>query len=191
MLNIVLFGPPGAGKGTQSKLLIKQYGLAHISTGDVFRYHMKNKTELGVLAKKYIDEGGLVPDEVTINMLRHEFEKHQDSKGVIFDGFPRTTAQAEALDAMLAEYHTQVNQMIALEVPILELKERLKKRAEIEGRTDDQDEDKVNNRIDVYMTETLPVAKYYEKQEKLSRVNGMGTVEEIFDHIRQAIDTSL
>jgi adenylate kinase len=188
MLNIVLFGPPGAGKGTQSQFLIDNYGLAHISTGDVFRYNMKNDTELGKLAKSYINKGALVPDEVTIDMLKAEFEKHKASKGVIFDGFPRTTAQAEALDSMLEEYGSSVKKMVALEVPIIELKDRLKKRAEIEGRADDQDDDKINNRIDVYMKETLPVAEYYEKQDKLSRVNGIGSIEEISERIRVELD---
>ena len=150
MLNIVLFGPPGAGKGTQSANLIERYDLVHLSTGDIFRYNMKNDTELGQLAKSYIEKGELVPDNVTIQMLESEVNKHPDAKGFIFDGFPRTTAQAEALDAFLTGRDTGITWMLALEVEEQELRQRLLKRAETSGRADDADPEVIQNRIDGY-----------------------------------------
>jgi adenylate kinase len=191
MINLVLFGPPGAGKGTQSKKLIDRYGLVHISTGDLFRKHLSEGSPLGQLAQKYMDKGELVPDQVVIDMVADKIRAHQGAKGFIFDGFPRTVSQAEALDEMLKKFNTSVSVMLALQVPEEELKKRLKKRAELEGRVDDQDEAKINNRIRVYLEETLPVASYYEKQGKLRKINGLGEIDEIFAKICEAIEEVL
>jgi len=187
MLNIVLFGPPGAGKGTQSERLIEKFGLVHLSTGDIFRYNIKEQTELGVLAKSYIDKGQLVPDEVTINMLRSEVLKNEGAKGFIFDGFPRTNAQAVALDEFLSSLNTSISLMTALEVEENELKERLKKRAEISGRTDDADPEIITNRIKVYNNETAPVKEFYQKQNKFVSIDGIGSIDEITDRLYSAI----
>ncbi|MGB0136010.1 MAG: adenylate kinase [Flavobacteriales bacterium] len=188
MLNIVLFGPPGAGKGTQSANLIERYDLVHLSTGDIFRYNMKNDTELGQLAKSYIEKGELVPDNVTIQMLESEVNKHPEAKGFIFDGFPRTTAQAEALDAFLTGRDTGITWMLALEVEEQELRQRLLKRAETSGRADDADPEVIQNRIDVYNRETAPVADYYRSQDKYMGINGIGTIEEITERLCMVID---
>ncbi|PWH85907.1 adenylate kinase [Brumimicrobium oceani] len=189
MLNLVLFGPPGAGKGTQSANIIRKYGLIHLSTGDIFRFNIGNKTELGQLAKSYIDKGQLVPDEVTINMLKSEVNKHVNPKGFIFDGFPRTKVQAEALDEFLAEKDAKVAGMIALEVPEDELKERLRKRAIDSGRTDDANPEIIANRISVYNNETAPVKVFYNAQDKLHKINGLGGIEEITDAIIETIES--
>lgn len=189
MLNIVLFGPPGAGKGTQSEKLIEKYGLTHLSTGDLFRKHLGEGTELGKLARKYMDEGHLVPDEVVISMVEDKISSTQGSKGFIFDGFPRTTAQAEALDQMLSGNAMKIDGMIALDVPQDVLKERIKERGKTSGRADDQDEDKINTRIKVYLDETLPVAKYYENQGKYKSINGVGAIDEIFGAISEVMDS--
>lgn len=188
MLNIVLFGPPGAGKGTQSEKLIDKYHLNHISTGDLFRKHLGEGTELGQLAKKYMDEGHLVPDEVVIGMVDEKIKSTKDTEGFIFDGFPRTVAQAEALDQLLAKNEMEISGMISLEVPEEVLKERIKGRGKTSGRTDDQDEEKINTRIKVYLDETLPVADFYKKQGKLSTVYGVGEIDEIFKKIAQVVD---
>lgn len=188
MLNIVLFGPPGAGKGTQSERIIEQYGLKHLSTGDIFRANIKGETELGQLAKSYMDKGQLVPDEVTIKMLESEFKKVENAKGFIFDGFPRTNAQAEALDVFLASEGTAISVMLALDVEEDELKERLKKRAEVSGRPDDANPEVIQKRINVYKEETLPVKEYYQKQEKFIEINGIGTVDEITTRLFTAIE---
>lgn len=188
MLNIVLFGPPGAGKGTQSANLIERYDLVHLSTGDIFRYNMKNDTELGQLAKSYIEKGELVPDNVTIQMLESEVNKHPEAKGFIFDGFPRTTAQAEALDAFLTGRDTGITWMLALEVEEQELRQRLLKRAETSGRADDADPEVIQNRIDVYNRETALVADYYRSQDKYMGINGIGTIEEITERLCMVID---
>ena len=189
MLNIVLFGPPGAGKGTQSEKLIQKHGLTHLSTGDLFRKHLGEGTELGKLARTYMDQGHLVPDEVVIGMVEDKIANSKDSEGFIFDGFPRTTAQAEALDAMLSKNDMGISGMIALEVPHDVLRERIKERGKTSNRVDDQDEEKINTRIKVYLDETLPVAKYYENQGKFKNVNGVGEIEEIFNEISSVIDS--
>jgi adenylate kinase len=189
MYNIVLFGPPGAGKGTQSEKLIQKYGLTHLSTGDLFRKHLGEGTELGELAKKYMNEGHLVPDEVVIGMVEDKISEAKDSSGFIFDGFPRTTAQAEALDKMLEKHGMIISGMIALEVPHEILKERIKERSKTSNRADDQDDSKINTRIKVYLDETLPVADYYSNKNKLTKINGVGKIEEIFSQISSVIDS--
>ena len=189
MLNIVLFGPPGAGKGTQSERLIEQYGLVHLSTGDIFRFHLKNETELGKLAKTFMDQGHLVPDEVTINMLKGEVLKQKEPKGFIFDGFPRTTPQASALDTLLAELGTEITVMLGLEVEEEELKVRLKQRALSSGRADDADPEIIANRIAVYNRETAPVKNYYEAQDKYVAIDGIGSIDSITSRLFSAIDS--
>ncbi|BDC97985.1 adenylate kinase [Persicobacter psychrovividus] len=188
MLNIVLFGPPGAGKGTQSELMIEKYGLLHISTGDLFRKHLGEGTELGKLAKSYMDNGNLVPDKVVIDMVDDRLKEVTDAKGIIFDGFPRTVAQAEALDTLMNGKNTPISGMIALEVEDQELRNRILERGKSSGRADDQSIDKINNRISVYKAETLPVAEYYNKQGKLASINGVGSIESIFGNICEAVE---
>jgi adenylate kinase len=188
MLNIVLFGPPGAGKGTQSERLIKEFGLVHLSTGDIFRYNMKNDTELGQLAKSYIEKGQLVPDEVTINMLKAEVQSHQGAPGFIFDGFPRTNAQAKALDDFMSDMGETISSMISLDVKEEELRSRLAQRAKVSGRTDDANPAVIQNRIDVYKNETAPVKDYYASQEKWVMIDGMGTIDEITERLFAAVN---
>lgn len=188
MLNIVLFGPPGAGKGTQSAKLIEKYGLAHLSTGDIFRANIKGETELGKLAKSYMDQGQLVPDQVTIKMLESELEKYPEAKGFIFDGFPRTSAQAIALDEMLEKKSTSISLMLALEVEEAELKKRLLLRGKDSGRPDDQDPEIIQKRITVYNTETSPVKAHYEAQDKYQGVYGIGEIEQIFAELCSRIE---
>ncbi len=188
MLNIILFGPPGAGKGTQSENIIAKYQLAHLSTGDIFRANIKGGTELGVLAKSYIDKGQLVPDEVTIKMLQSEVEKNAGAKGFIFDGFPRTAAQAEALDAFLSTKKSSIAVLISLEVEEGELKRRLLERGKTSGRADDVDPAVIQNRIEVYKSETTPVKEYYNKQNKTAEITGIGAIEDIFKSISEKID---
>ena len=187
MLNIVLFGPPGAGKGTQSERLKARYGLVHISTGDVFRA-LDPESELGKLARSYSDNGNLVPDDVTIKILESEVQKYPDAKGVIYDGFPRTSAQAEALDAFLAEKNTSVSVMLSLEVPEDELRTRLMGRAQVSGRADDADPKIIQNRIDNYIKSTAPVADYYDAQGKLVKIDGVGAIDDITQRLFAAID---
>jgi adenylate kinase len=189
MLNVVLFGPPGAGKGTQSEILLKRFGLVHLSTGDIFRFNIKNATELGLQAKAFMDKGELVPDSLTISMLESEVVKHQDANGFIFDGFPRTSAQAEALDVFLTSRSSAITCMLALEVDEEELIKRLLNRATTSGRADDADESIVRNRIAVYNRETAPVAGYYQACGKYRGVMGVGTVEEITGRLCAALDT--
>jgi adenylate kinase len=188
MLNVVLFGPPGAGKGTQSEILLKRYGLVHLSTGDIFRYHIKNATELGIQAKAFMDKGELVPDSLTIAMLESEVQKQQNPNGFIFDGFPRTSAQAEALDAFLLSRGTAITCMLALEVGEEELIKRLLNRATTSGRADDADVSIVRNRITVYNRETAPVAVYYQGCGKYRGVVGVGSVEEITARLCAEVD---
>jgi len=189
MTNLVLFGPPGAGKGTQAEVLKDKYNLVHISTGDVFRYNIKNATELGTLAKSYIDKGQLVPDSVTIDMLEAEVEKNVDAQGFIFDGFPRTEAQANALAKLLASKGTEVTGMVALEVEDEVLVQRLLERGKTSGRADDADEDVIRNRIKVYYAETAILKGFYENQEKYHGIDGVGSVAEITTRLSNVIDT--
>lgn len=187
MLNIVLFGPPGAGKGTQSAKLIEKYQLVHLSTGDIFRANIKGGTELGTLAKSFMDQGQLVPDEVTIRMLESEVNKTPQAKGYIFDGFPRTPAQAKALDHFLATKNTSITVMLALEVEEEELKKRLLLRGQESGRADDKDPAVIQKRIDVYRNETEPVRDYYQAQNKYTGIMGVGSIDEIFHRLCDAI----
>jgi len=189
MKNIVLFGPPGAGKGTQATLLKEKYDLVHISTGDVFRYNIKNKTELGILAKTYMDAGNLVPDEVTINMLKAEVEKNANANGFIFDGFPRTASQAIALDTFLAEKGERINGMVALEVSEDLLVERLLERGKTSGRADDTDEEKIRNRFNEYNTKTAILKDFYQEKGTYHGVNGVGTIEDITESLSAVFDT--
>ena len=188
MINIVLFGKPGAGKGTQAEFLKQKYNLTHLSTGDIFRYNIKNDTDLGKLAKTYMDHGDLVPDDVTIKMLNAEVEKNQQSAGFLFDGFPRTLAQAEALDAFLESKNQKITATIALDADDEILVQRLLERGKTSGRTDDQDEEKIRNRYEEYNQKTAPLTNYYIEQGKFHSVNGIGTVEEITIRLSQVID---
>jgi len=188
MINFVLFGPPGSGKGTQSVKLQEKYNLLHVSTGDLFRMHMRENTPLGLKAKSFIEKGNLVPDEVTISMMNDKIESHPTVNGFIFDGFPRTVAQAEALDLFLAGKNAPINGMIALDVADEELVKRLLLRGKDSGRADDKDAKIIRNRIRVYNEETLPVAGFYDKQGKYEGVEGIGTIEEIFERLCKVVD---
>ena len=187
MLNIVIFGAPGSGKGTQSEKIVEKYGINHISTGDVLRAEMKNGTELGKTAKGYIDQGQLIPDELMIDILASVFDSFKDSKGVIFDGFPRTIAQAEALKKMLAERGQDVSVMLDLDVPEDELMVRLIKRGKDSGRADDNEET-IKKRLHVYHSQTAPLIDWYKNEKKYQHINGLGTMEGIFAEICEAID---
>ena len=188
MLNIVLFGPPGAGKGTQSQELIARYNLVHLSTGDLLRAQITQGTELGLTAKKLMDEGLLVPDEVVIGMIGSALETNPQVGGFIFDGFPRTVAQAESLDRLMAQHNTSIGCMIALEVQEEELVTRLLERGKTSKRPDDQDETKIRRRVTVYNTETAQVAGYYAAQNKFHALNGIGQIDSIFAEICGLID---
>ena len=188
MTNLVLFGPPGAGKGTQANFLKEKYNLVHISTGDVFRYNIKNETALGTLAKSFIDKGALVPDQVTIDMLNAEVEKNADANGFIFDGFPRTNAQAESLDKLMVSKNSQINAMIALEVEDEILVERLLERGKTSGRADDADESIIRNRVKEYYDKTAILKDYYANQNKYFGVNGVGSIEDITVRLSAVID---
>jgi len=188
MTNLVLFGPPGAGKGTQANFLKEKYNLVHISTGDVFRFNIKGETALGMLAKSFIDKGELVPDQVTIDMLNAEVEKNADAKGFIFDGFPRTEAQAQALDVLMETKDSQINAMIALEVDDEVLVERLLERGKTSGRADDADESIIRNRIKEYYNKTAILKNYYTAQNKYFGVDGVGSIEDITNRLNTVID---
>ncbi|CAH0213653.1 adenylate kinase [Chryseobacterium sp. WG14] len=180
MINIVLFGPPGSGKGTQAQNLIEKFNLKQVSTGDLFRYNMKNDTELGKLAKSYIDKGELVPDQVTTDMLIDEIRKPTDTSGFIFDGYPRTTAQTEALEKIVKEeLNDKIDICLALVVEDKILVERLLKRGETSGRSDDSNVEIIENRIKEYYSKTAEVAELYKQQGKYVEVNGVGEIDEI------------
>ena len=187
MLNILIFGAPGSGKGTQSERIVEKYGINHISTGDVLRAEIKNGTELGKTAKGYIDQGQLIPDELMIDILASVFDSFKDSKGVIFDGFPRTIAQAEALKKMLAERGKDVSVMLDLEVPEDELMVRLIKRGKDSGRADDNEET-IKKRLHVYHSQTSPLIDWYKNEKKYQHINGLGTMDGIFADICEAVD---
>ena len=188
MLNIVIFGPPGSGKGTQSENLIKKYQLEHISTGDLLRHEINTNTQLGALAKQHMDKGELVPDEVIIGMIDSFLDKNFGKvKGVIFDGFPRTVAQAEALKSLLGSYKSDVSVMLNLEVPDAELLTRLIERGKTSGRSDDNEET-IKKRIEVYNAQTKPVIDFYKKDGKLANIQGVGAIDAIFAEISKAVD---
>jgi adenylate kinase len=188
MLNLVLFGPPGAGKGTQSEKLIQKYNLVHLSTGDILRGEITQGTELGLEAKKLMDEGILVPDEVVIGMISNKLDSNKDANGFIFDGFPRTVAQAEALDELLKSKSSAISGMIALVVNDDELEKRLLNRGKDSGRPDDANPEVIRKRIVEYNSKTAPVANYYKDQNKFTSINGIGTVDEIFTSICNVVD---
>jgi adenylate kinase len=189
MLNIVLFGPPGAGKGTQSEKLIETYKLIHLSTGDILRSEIAKKTALGMEAKKLMDQGLLVPDEVVIKMIEERIDANLNSPGFIFDGFPRTTAQAKVLDEVLARKNTSIIKMLALSVDDDELRKRLLNRGKESGRADDQDEKIIARRIEEYNTKTAPLKEYYASQRKFSSIDGIGSIDEIFERLCNVIET--
>lgn len=188
MINIVLFGKPGAGKGTQAEFLKAKYNLVHISTGDIFRYNLKNNTELGQQAKEYIDKGDLVPDQLTIKMLQDEVEKNLDATGFLFDGFPRTIAQAEALEKFLATKNWKITATIALQANDEVLINRILERGKTSGRADDQDEKKIRNRYEEYNLKTAPLIDYYTQKELFHSVDGIGTIEEVTRRLSVVID---
>lgn len=188
MLNLVLFGPPGAGKGTQSAMLIEKYNLIHLSTGDILRGELKAESPLGLEAKKYMDKGELVPDSVVIGMIEIKLDQDSDAKGFIFDGFPRTSAQAKALDELLEKKGTSISAMLSLEVEHNELVSRLLNRGKESGRADDQNTEVIENRIRVYNNETAPLINYYDAQGKYIAVKGMGSIDEIFNNLCSRID---
>ncbi|MFA7446388.1 MAG: adenylate kinase [Flavobacteriaceae bacterium] len=191
MINIILFGKPGAGKGTQAEFLKEKYNLAHISTGDIFRYNLKNNTKLGQQAKVFMDRGDLVPDELTIKMLQDEVEKHPEATGFLFDGFPRTTAQAEALEAFLKSKGWEVTATIALEANDEILIKRLLERGKTSGRADDQDENIIRNRYKKYNEETAPLMAYYSEKNLFYSVDGIGEISEITERLSRVIDRFL
>ena len=191
MYNLILFGPPGCGKGTQSDKLVEKYGLVHLSTGNLLRQEIKDKTPLGLEAKNFIDKGQLVPDEVVIGMVDSYFDQHKDAKGFLFDGFPRTVAQARALDKLMELKKTEIGKVLMLDVDEEELIKRLVLRGKTSGRSDDADENIQRNRQEVYKKETLPVAAYYSKSGKVAKVDGMGSISEIFDRLSFHIDKKI
>ena len=188
MLNLVLFGPPGAGKGTQSQKLIEKYNLVHLSTGDILRAEIVQGTQLGIEAKKLMDQGILVPDEVVIGMISNKLDSNKGAAGFIFDGFPRTVAQAEALDELLKSKDSEISCMISLEVSDTELQNRLLLRGKDSGRPDDANTEIIARRVEEYKSKTAPVANYYKSQDKFSSINGIGSIDEIFTAICKVIN---
>src|SRR5215813_5116103 len=188
MFNLILFGPPGSGKGTQSEKIVEKYGVVHLSTGNLLREEISNKTPLGMEAKSFIDRGQLVPDEVVIGMIDSCLEHHKDAAGFLFDGFPRTAAQADALDKLLALKKTEIGLVLALDVTEDELVKRLLNRGKTSGRSDDTNETIIHQRFAVYRNETAPIADHYKKLKKFQSIKGEGTVEDIFSLVCQAID---
>ena len=188
MFNLILFGPPGSGKGTQSEKLVEKYGLVHLSTGNLLREEISNRTPLGLEAKNFLDKGQLVPDEVVIGMIDSSLEHHQEVPGFLFDGFPGNVAQAQALDKLLTLKKTEIALVLALEVSEEELVMRLLNRGKTSGRTDDTNETVIHHRFTVYKNETSPIADHYKKSKKFQSIKGEGSVEEIFDSLCQAID---
>jgi adenylate kinase len=191
MFNLILFGPPGSGKGTQSEKLVDKYGLIHLSTGNLLREEIANKTPLGLEAKSIMDKGQLVPDEVVIGMVDSYFDKHKDAKGFLFDGFPRTVAQAVALDKLLELKKTEIAVVLALQVGEEELVNRLLNRGKTSGRSDDSDETVIRKRLNVYSNETSPVADHYKKVRKFQNIKGEGTVSDIFNLLCDSIDKKM
>jgi adenylate kinase len=191
MFNLILFGPPGSGKGTQSEKIVEKFGLKHLSTGDLLRHEIAEKTPLGVEAKNFMEKGQLVPDEVVIGMIDSSLEKNPSAKGFLFDGFPRTAAQAEALDKLLLLKKTAISQVLALEVSEEELVKRLLKRGETSGRSDDTNEEIIRKRFAVYKKETSAVAEHYKALGKFTAIKGEGTVDEIFHALSTAIETQM
>lgn len=191
MYNLILFGPPGSGKGTQSDKIVEKYGLVHLSTGNLLRQEIKDKTPLGLEAKSFMDKGQLVPDEVVIGMVDSYFDQHKGARGFLFDGFPRTVAQAKALDKLLELKKTEIAKVLILDVDEEELIKRLVHRGKTSGRSDDADENVQRNRQKVYKKETLPVADYYAKAKKVTKVDGMGTIDDIFERLSSHIDKKL
>jgi len=191
MFNLILFGPPGSGKGTQSDKLVAKYGLVHLSTGNLLREEIATKTPLGLQAMRFMDKGQLVPDEVVIGMVDSHFDKHKDAKGFLFDGFPRTVAQAKALDKLLELKKTEISKVLLLDVDEEELIKRLILRGKTSGRSDDADENILRSRQDVYKRETLPVAAYYAKAKKVIHIDGIGEIDEIFERLCSHIDKKM
>ena len=187
MLNIVLFGAPGAGKGTQAAMLAGEFGLVHLSTGDILRREIAENTDLGKKAREFTDKGEFVPDDVVIDIIRSQIEQNAEAEGFIFDGFPRTTAQAEALDRLMEEKNMQITSMVALEVATEELLDRLLKRGVSSGRPDDQSLDVIRNRINVYHQKTTPVIGYYHDRNKYHPIDGLGNIKDIFGRLRQHV----
>ena len=188
MLNIILFGPPGSGKGTQAEKLVQKYGLVHVSTGDLLRSEIANKTALGLEAKNFMDQGLLVPDEVVIGMIDNKLGENKDSKGLILDGFPRTVAQAEALNGVLTNHNTSISAVLALNVTDTELKDRLLKRGATSGRPDNADPKVIEKRINVYKDQTAVVGDFYTKEDKFVEIAGEGSIEEIFSRLTAQIE---
>jgi adenylate kinase len=189
MLNLILFGPPGSGKGTQAEMLEEAYNLVHISTGELFRSEMEEGTELGIQANEYMSRGELVPDEVTIGMLRNKMMAHREAEGFIFDGFPRTAPQAEALDQLLGMMDQQIDALIMLDVPEDEIVKRILLRGKDSNRPDDNDENVIRTRFQVYQAKTAPIYDYYDRKQKAHRINGIGSIDEIFQNLCDTIDS--
>jgi len=191
MFNLILFGPPGSGKGTQSEKIVEKFGLIHLSTGNLLRQEIANRTPLGLQAKSFMDKGQLVPDEVVIAMIASCLDNNPEAKGFLFDGFPRTVAQAQALDNLLSLKKTSINKVIALDVLEEELVKRLLKRGETSGRSDDTSEEVIRKRFAVYKEETEPVSHYYKEHNKFEAIHGIGTVEEIFNALNHLIEAEI